>query len=181
MSLSLVTSLEGTMVLNCWTCWTLVYTILTYVSLWSRWERAVWRARELTYLASRQTEVGPASRGGRRWWMSWVTLHDGGGEWFWAVVCWIFWEQGQWWSLNLETCGDYRLEQWHVENVCEDICQLICTHLKSLARDAIRSRCLYVLIRLNDLHTSALDITGGQGSWVFCTSSAGELLSNRYV
>ncbi len=42
----------------------------------------------------------------------------------------------------LEACGDYRLKQCQVEKVCEDICQLICTHLESSARNAIRSRCL---------------------------------------
>ena len=38
-------------------------------------------------------------------------------------------------------------------------------------RDAIRSRVMCVLIRLSDLHTSALDITGGQqSSWASCIS-----------
>ncbi len=44
-SLSLVTSLEGTMVLNAEL--QSMNRILTYVSLWSRWEGAVWMVREM--------------------------------------------------------------------------------------------------------------------------------------
>ena len=56
-----------------------------------------------------------------------------------------------------EACGDYRLQQGPVEDVCEHLCQLNCTHPENTARMPAGPGALCGLTLLKDLHTSGAE------------------------
>lgn len=102
--------------------------------------------------------------------LKWVHLvRDDGGECYWTVVirqrALVFWDRDN--GSLLEKCGDCSSERL----------KMSAPILRAWPWMPSGQGVLCGLILLKDLHRSALDVTGGPGSWASCTPSAGKLFS----